>query len=105
MHPEAGRIVSGILRDLLAHEVGWTAAEPAAPFDDAKALPVLRAYSDRRMSRRQAMDALGLTPDRYPDFVDAMNRLSVPWPKVDPEQIDREAETVVQAIQTARNAD
>lgn len=100
-----GRNVSDIVRDLLAREVGWSAAETPAPLDDAKARPVLVAYSEQRISRRQAMDALGLAPERQEDFVEAMNRLSVPWPKVDPEQIEREAEIVVQAIHEAHDED
>src|SRR3954466_16149179 len=86
----SGRNVSDIVRDLLAREVGWSANETPAPLDDARARPVLLGYSQRRISRRQAMEALNLTPERHAEFVEAMNRLSVPWPKADPEQIERE---------------
>ncbi len=97
----SGRNVSDIVRALLAREVGWSANEAPTPFDDARARPVLLGYSEQKISRRQAMDALDLTPERQAEFVEAMNRLSIPWPKADPEQIDREADIVVQAIQTS----
>ena len=100
-----GRTVSDIVRDLLAREVGWSAPTEAVPFADAKALPVLMAYSERRISRRRAMEAIGLEPDRYPDFVDAMERLAVPWPKVDRAQVEREAGIVARAIEAARDED
>lgn len=100
-----GRSVSDIVRDLLAHEVGWSSAQPPPSPDDFEAWPVLQAYSAGKLTRRQAMDRLGLPPDRYPDFAGAMNRLSIPWPKPDPAQIEREAALVVQAIQDARCED
>lgn len=100
-----GQNVSDIVRNLLAREVGWSANPPPAPLDDARLRPVLAAYSGRKVSRRQAMDALGLAPERQADFVDAMNRLSVPWPNADPDQIEREAEIVVQAIREAEDED
>jgi hypothetical protein len=95
----SGRNVSDIVRDLLAREVGWSANEAPAPLDDAGARPVLLAYSQRTISRRQAMEALDLTPERHVAFVEAMNGLSILWPEVDPEQIEHEADIVVQAIQ------
>jgi len=94
-----GRSVSDIVRDLLAREVGWSARQPSLSPDDAEARPVLQACSSGKLTRRQAMDRLGLPPDRYPDFASTMNRLAIPWPKPDPAQIEREAELVVQAIQ------
>ena len=97
----SGRNVSDIVRELLAREVGWSANEVPAPLDDARARPVLLAYSERTISRRRAMEALDLTPERHADFVEAMNRLSIPWPNADPEQIEREADIVIQAIQEA----
>jgi negative regulator of replication initiation len=100
-----GRSVSDIVRDLLAREVGWSAEQPLLPPDDAGTRPVLQAYAAGKLTRRQAMDRLGLPPDRYPDFASAMNRLSVPWPKPDPAQIEREADLVVQAIRDARGED
>jgi plasmid stability protein len=102
---QTGRTVSDIVRDLLAREVGWSGAKEVAPLDDEKALPVLRAYSEQRISRRRAMEAIGLEPDRYSDFVDAMERLAVPWPKVDRAQVEREAEIVAQAIEQANDED
>jgi streptomycin 6-kinase len=73
--------------------------------DDARALPALRAYSEGRIPRRRAMESLGLEPDQYAVFVDAMTRLSVPWPAVDRAQVEQEAELVVQAIKAARDED
>jgi hypothetical protein len=96
-----GRNVSDIVRDLLAHEVGWSAREPSTSLDDAMARPVLLAYSEGSISRRQAMQALDLEPERQADFVEAMNRLLIPWPKADPSQIEQEADIVVKAIQEA----
>ena len=95
----SGRTVSDIVRDLLSREVGWSPNEAATPLDETRAHPLLVAYSERRLSRRQAMQALDLTPDRQVEFVEAMNRSSIPWPNTDPEQIEREADIVVQAIQ------
>jgi hypothetical protein len=95
----SGRNVSDIVRELLAREIGWSANEASTPLDDARARPALLAYSERRISRRQAMESLDLTPERQGEFVEAMNRLSVPWPKADRDQIEREAEILVQAIQ------
>jgi hypothetical protein len=93
-----GRTVSDIVRDLLAREVGWSGSGPLAPLDDVRAAPVLEAYSAGRISRRQAMQALDLDPERQPEVVEAMNRLGIPWPEIDRGQIDQEAEIVVQAI-------
>jgi hypothetical protein len=100
-----GRNLSDIVRELLAREIGWSANEASTPLDDAKARPVLSAYSEGRISRRQAMESLDLTPERHVEFVEAMNRLSVPWPKADPEQIEREADIVVQAIQESADVE
>ncbi len=96
-----GRNVSDIVRDLLAREVGWSANEASAVLDDARARPVLLAYSAGSLSRRQAMQALDLEPERQADFVEAMNRFSIAWPKADPEQIEQEAEIVAGAIREA----
>jgi hypothetical protein len=96
-----GRSMSDIVRDLLAREVGWSADRKPAPLDPDRARPLLEAYSEGRISRRQVMDALGLPPERHADFVDAMNRLAVPWPQPNREQIETEAEVVVRAIQGA----
>jgi len=101
----AGRSVSEIVRDLLAREVGWATAEAPAPLDGEQARPVLLSYAEGRMSRRQAMDALGLAPERHPDFIEAMNTMSIPWPKPDSEQIEREAEILVQAMLEPKDAD
>ena len=95
----SGRTVSDIVRDLLSREVGWSPNEAAPPLDEVRAHPLLVAYSERRLSRRQVMQALDLTPERQAEFVEAMNIRSIPWPKSDPEEIEREAEIVVQAIQ------
>lgn len=77
-------------------KVGRTNRRPCGP-----------SYSGRLFGpsvfRRATMDRLGLTPDRQPEFVDAMNRLSVSWPSPDPEQIEREAELVVEAIRNAEH--
>ncbi len=62
---------------------------------------VLLAYSEGRMSRRQAMQALGLEPERQADFVEAMIKRGIPWPEADPAQIDREAEIVAASIREA----
>jgi plasmid stability protein len=99
------RTVSDIVRDLLAKEVGWSGETRSAPIDDGKAFPVLHAYSEGRIPRRRAMESLGLEPDQYSAFVDAMTRLSVPWPAVDREQVEREADIVVQAIEAAHDED
>ena len=100
-----GRTVSDIVREVLAREVGWTGDRNGQAIDDATALPVLRAYSEGRASRREAMETLGLPPERRADFVAAMNRLGIAWPRPDPEQIDQEAEIVVEAIRGAARAD
>jgi len=100
-----GCSVCDIVRDLLAPEVGWSSGQPPLSPDDAEAQPVLQAYSGGKLTRREAMERLDLPPDRYPDFASAVNRLSVPWPKLDPAQIEWEAELVVQAIQDARGED
>jgi negative regulator of replication initiation len=97
----SGRNVSDIVRDLLAREVGWCADKAPAALDDAGARPVLLAYSEGKISRRQAMRTLDLAPERHGEFVEAMNRLSVTWPKADPGQIEREADIVVRAIREA----
>jgi plasmid stability protein len=101
----AGRSVSEIVRDLLAREVGWATADAPAPLEGEQARSVLLAYAEGRMSRRQAMDALGLAPERYSNFVEAMNTMSVPWPKLDPEQIEREADILVQAMSVPKDED
>lgn len=101
---QTGRTVSDIVRDVLAREVGWVGGQDERALDSASALPVLRAYSNGRTSRREAMEALGLPPERRADFVEAMNRLDVEWPTPDPEQIDQEAELVVEAIRGAAHA-
>lgn len=69
------------------------------PLDDPRARPLLEGYSEGRISLRQAMDALGMPPDRYSEFVDGMNDLKLPWPRPSKEQIEAEAEIVAQAIQ------
>ena len=69
------RTVSDIVRELLAREVGWSGATEAAPIDDEKASPVLRAYSEGRIPRRRAMESLGLEPDQYVASVAAMSPL------------------------------
>lgn len=99
-----GRSVDDIIRHLVAREVGWPDQEPAPPDDDT-VRRVLTAYSERRVTRRRAMDEIGLRSDQYSDFVDLMSRLSVPWPSISRAQIEREAEIVAQAIAEARNAD
>jgi plasmid stability protein len=101
----AGRSVSEIVRDLLAREVGWATDEAPAPLEAEQVRSVLLAYSEGRTSRRQAMDALALAPERYPDFVEAMNTMAVPWPRPDPEQIEREADILVQAMSEPKDAD
>lgn len=97
--------MSDLVRDLLAREVGWTSARPDPQLDHGAALPVLQEYSVGRLTRRQAMDALGLAPERQPEFVAAMNRHSVPWPSPDPVQIELEAELVADAIREAEGED
>jgi hypothetical protein len=52
------------------------------------------------------MQTLDLAPERHAEFVEAMNRLSVPWPKADRGQIEREADIVARAIrESAGDAD
>lgn len=101
----AGCTMSDLVRDLLAREVGWSAMKAEPPVDAKAAAPILQAYSCGRLSRRQAMGRLGLSPDRYPEFVEAMNRSSVAWPTLDPEQIEGEAALVAAAIEENDDAD
>lgn len=101
---QTGRTVSDIVREVLAREVGWERGREERSLDETTALPVLRAYSEGLVSRRKAMEALGLPPERHADFVAAMNRLAIVWPKPDPAQIEREAEIVVEAIHGAARA-
>ena len=75
--------------------------EGPPPVDSERVLSVLKSYSEGRTTRRRAMDEIGLAPDRYSDFVDLMDRRDVPWPKVDRNQIEREAEIVAEAIEDA----
>lgn len=84
-----------------AREVARNETEGPLPPDHDWVLQVLSDYSDSRSSRRRAMDELGLASDRYPDFVDLMERLDVPWPKLDRNQIEREAEFVAEASSEA----
>ncbi len=99
-----GRSVSDIVRDLLAREVGWVGSDQRAALDDAASRPVFAAYAQGRMTRRQAMQALNLAPEDTAEFVEAMNRLGVPWPEADRAQVEQEAEIVVAAIQDAAGA-
>lgn len=99
-----GRAVDDIIRELVAREVGWPGRAPASPDDDA-VRSVLTAYSEGRIPRRRAMEEIGLPPDRYPDFVDLMDRLAIRWPSISRAQIEREAEVVAQAIADAHGAD
>lgn len=57
--------------------------------EDAPA--VLRRYAAGAIDRRAGMRQLGLAPEQYRDFADAMNRLHLSWPRPDPAQIAREA--------------
>ncbi|MDP4021340.1 hypothetical protein Q8W71_01785 [Methylobacterium sp. NEAU 140] len=97
----AGITMSDLVRDLLAREVGWSPVPDTPVVAEASAVPILRAYSEGRLTRRQAMQALHLAPDRQVDFVAAMNRFAIPWPQPDPGQIDREAALVAAAIAEA----
>lgn len=99
----SGLSLSDLVRGLLAREVGWSESEAPPPLDKARALSVLRRYSTGEITRRQAMYDLELGPERHADFVEAMNQLSIPWPRPDSEDIDREAESVVRAIQEAED--
>ncbi len=96
---DVGVTMSDLVRNLLAREVGWSPGGEAAPIDEAAAAPILESYSGGEVTRRQAMEALGLSPDRQPEFVVLMNRLKIPWPSPDPKQVDEEAELVASAIQ------
>jgi hypothetical protein len=98
---ESGRTVSDIVRDLLAREVGWTEPRETAPPGDDQIRDVLFRYSDGRLSRHAAMNQINLEPHQYADFVELMRRLSVPWPQIDRNRIDQEAEIVAQAIRGA----
>jgi hypothetical protein len=51
------------------------------------------------------MNLVGLAPGQYPEFVGTMNRSSIPWPETNPEQIEREARVVVQAIREKLDED
>ncbi len=102
---ETGRTVSEIVRDLVAREVGWNGQVEPAPLDDEQVWPVLTNYSNGRTSRRRAMDEIGLSAEKYSEFVDLMRRHCVPWPKIDREQVEREAEIVVAAIKEAGDED
>ena len=102
---QTGRSVSEIVRDLLSRELGWSGAKAETPVDDETALPVLMTYAEGRISRRRAMEAIGLQPDQYSALVVTMERLSLPWPKVDRAQVEREADIVARAIAEACDED
>ena len=101
----SGSTLSDLVRNLLAREVGWSPDLAEHNLDEADALPVLQRYSAGEITRKQAMQALSLSPDRYGDFCETMARLAVAWPQPDREQIDREADIVVHAIGEAADED
>jgi hypothetical protein len=93
------------VREVLAREVGWTAPREMTPLNDEQIKAVLTCYSDGQLSRYAAMCEIGFEPEQYAEFVDLMHRLSVPWPKVDRDRIEQEAEIVAQAIMEANDED
>ena len=93
-----GTNLSDLVRTTLAREIGWSPAPDEVSLDDGQAMAVLLRYSEGGISRREAMQDLGLRAEHTPAFVEAMNRMSIAWPVPDPDRIASEAQLVVDAI-------
>lgn len=86
-------------------------AKPAAAEARASTTPLNRSqrdflisYSRGQLSRREAMDAVGMDPSAVTEFTKLMNSQGVPWPKADRQQAEQEAEGVLALLgeETAR---
>ena len=102
---ERGRTVSDVIRESLATEVGWTPDASRVLADDVAIKNALHGFSEGRLTRRQAMASIGLTPDRYVDFVGMMADAKTPWPPVDRASVEAEGEVVARAISGALDED
>jgi hypothetical protein len=55
----------------------------------------LISYSRGQLSRREAMEAVGLDPSAVTEFARLMNSQDIPWPKADRRLAEDEAEKVL----------
>jgi prevent-host-death family protein len=60
---------------------------------------VLIAYSRGQIARSDAMLAIGMDPSDPRAFAARMNALKIPWPKVEREQAEREAEELLEIVE------
>jgi prevent-host-death family protein len=58
----------------------------------------LIAYSRTEISRREAMDGIGMEPTDTVAFASLMNSEGIPWPKVDRERAERQADGLLELI-------
>ena len=64
----------------------------------------LISYSRGQLSRREAMEAVGMDPSAVMEFTKLMNSQGIPWPKADRQQAEREADEILALLdeETAR---
>lgn len=70
-------------------------ARSAAPSLNRTERDFLISYSRGQLSRRDAMEAMGMEPSSVSEFAKLMNFERIPWPKAPRDQAEREAEQVL----------
>ena len=60
------------------------------------------AYSRGEISRSEAMVGIDLDPSDTATFAVRMNAERIPWPKVDRQQAEKEADELLEAVEGAQ---
>jgi hypothetical protein len=79
--------------------IGRETARRIATLPNKVARDFLIAYSRGEISRSEAMKGIGMDPTDVAAFSALMNSNSIPWPKVDREQAEREADGLLSILE------
>jgi prevent-host-death family protein len=83
-------------------EMSREAAHRIATLANSTERDFLIAYSRGEISRSEAMVGIGIDPSETAAFAARMNAERIPWPKVDRQQAEKEADELLEAVGGAR---
>lgn len=74
------------------------AARQVAALANSTDRDFLIAYSRSEISRSEAMVGIGIDPSETANFAARMNAERIPWPKVDRQRAEKEADELLEAV-------